>query len=158
MPKHIIDTESPEFDGIPMRLRESHKGQVLLEEDRRPDGSLRGLVCIELGALTEIITDDTGVVVFPLTVTNPDELEAAANTVRQARRFAGVPPEYVGKTFAEYLAGDVAGANISGHKKYAKIHEELMDDESVKVLLQAKGVSLSVINEMKGKFRGAVSL
>ncbi|GAJ11638.1 unnamed protein product, partial [marine sediment metagenome] len=45
--KRIIDTTSPDFDGIPMRLRESNKGAILLEEDRRENGNLRGLITID---------------------------------------------------------------------------------------------------------------
>ena len=157
MAKHIIDTESPEFDGIPMRLRESCKGQVLLGEDRRENGSLRGLITIDPESLAEIITDDTGGVGFPLTVNDPDELEAKANTVRRARRFAGMPAEHYGKTYEEYLADDTDSDNNSGHRKYAKIHEELMDDDSVKSLLQAKGVTLDTITAIKAKFKNAQS-
>ncbi len=153
MAKHIIDTESSEFDNIPMRLRESCKGQVLLAEDRRENGKLRGLITIEPERLAETITDDTGGVSFPLTVNDPDELEVKAQTVREARRFAGMPSQYYGKTFEEYLVDDVEGEDKSGHKKHAKIHEELMDDVFVKTLLQAKGVTLPQIAAMKAKFK-----
>lgn len=155
MAKHIIDTESPEFGNIPMRLRESHKGMVLLKEDRRPDGSLRGLITIEPESLAETITDDTGGVSFPLTVKDADELESVAQTVRQARHFAGVPAQYHGKTMEEYLADDVGGDNISGHKKHAKVHEELMDDAFMKTLLQAKGLTAGQITALKAKFKNA---
>ena len=155
MAKHIIDTTSPEFDNIPMRLRESCKGQVLLSEDRRPDGSLKGLITIDPESLAETITDDTGGVSFPLTVQDPDELEAKANTVRAARHFAGVPAQYYGKTFGEYLADDVGVDNNSGHKKHAKVHEELMDDESVKTKLKDKGLIDDDIEAMKNKFMNA---
>ena len=153
MAKHIIDTESPEFEGIPMRLRESCKGQVLLGEDRRENGSLRGLITIDPESLAEIITDDTGGVEFPLTVQDPDGLEAKANIVRVARRFAGVPAQYYGKTFEEYLADDVEGEDKAGHKKYAKVHEELMEDAFVKSLLQAKGLTITDITAIKKKFK-----
>lgn len=157
MTKHIIDTESPEFEGIPMRLRESCKGQVLLEEDRREDGSLRGLITIDTESLAEIITDNTGGVEFPLTVQDPDELEAKANIVRRARHFAGVPAKYYGKTFEEYLADDTGGDNKSGHRKHAKIHEELMDDPFIRTILQANGVTPDKLMAMKAKFKDAQS-
>ncbi len=153
--KHIIDKTSPDFDHIPMRLRESLEGNVLLEEDRREDGSLKGIVSIEPESMAEVITDDTGGVTFPLTVNDPDELAAVARIVGQARRFAGVPAQYLGKTFEEYLADDIEGDDKSGHRKYAKIHEELMADDFIKTLLQEKGVTLPKIAEMKAKFQNA---
>jgi len=155
MAKHILDTESPEFDNIPMRLRESCKGQVLLAEDRRENGSLRGLITIAPDSLAEVITDDAGGVTFPLTVNDPDELAEKAATVASARHFAGIPAQYYGKTLEEYLADDVGVDDKSGHRKYAKVHEELMDDDFVKTLLQAKDVTIEKMAEMKTKFKNA---
>lgn len=157
MAKHIIDTESPEFDNIPMRLRESCKGQVLLAEDRRENGKLRGLITIDPEALAEIITDENGGLEFPLTINDAFELVTMANTVGIHRRFAGIPPQYLGKAFEEYLADDVDGDDKSGHRKYSKVHEELMDDAFVQTILQAKGVTLTKIAEMKLKFKSAQS-
>lgn len=165
--KHIIDKTSPDFDHIPMRLRESLEGNILLELDLRKEGDptvvkglkkvgdLKGIVSIEPESLAEIITDDTGGVTFPLTVNDPDELAAVARTVGQARRFAGVPAQYLGKTFEEYIATDVETDDKTGHRKYAKVHEELMDDDFIKTLLQARGVTLPKIAEMKAKFQNA---
>jgi len=51
--KRIIDTTSSEFDRLPQRLRESHEGMILLGEDRRGDGSLRGVITIDTEELSK---------------------------------------------------------------------------------------------------------
>lgn len=132
MAKHIIDTTSPEFEGIPMRLRESHDGMVLLAEDRRENGSLRGIITIEPTMLTKKMSESF------------DE-----------KGLADVPTQYLDRPFLEYLADDVGSDDKSGHKKHAKVYDELMDDDFVKTLLQAEGVTLPEIATIKGKF-GAV--
>lgn len=112
--KHIIDTTSPDFDGIPMRLRESHKGMVLLEEDRREDGSLRGLVTMEPESLS----------------TRMDEHNLPAD----------FPVSERSKLFIEYIADDVE--DKAGHKKYRGVLADLLDDTDFKVVLEAKNADI----------------
>ena len=163
--KHIIDKTSLDFDYIPMRLRESLQGNVLLELDywkegdpsvakgSKKVGDLKGIASIDPESLTEIITDDTGGVIFPLTVNDPDELKAVAQTVGEARRFAGVPAQYHGKPFLEYIADDVNGEDKTGHRKNAGIFEEIIDEAAGE--LDEQGIKANAREILKTKFRQA---
>jgi hypothetical protein len=132
MAKHIIDMISPDFDGIPMRLRESCKGQVLLAEDRRENGSLRGLITIDPEALTTKMSDQC----------SPDSL-------------GELPSQYLAKSLIEYVADDVSGENRTGHKQYAAILAEVLDDPEINTKLQLQGLTAGDINQLKTKLHGA---
>ena len=133
MARHIIDTESPDFDGIPMRLRESLKGAVLLDEDRREDGSLRGVISIDMDNLTK----------------RPDEKLSPEN-------LSELPSQYHSRPYIEYIVDDAESEDKSGHRKYAPIYEELMDEARER--FNACGISDTGIAALKIKLGNAREL
>lgn len=128
--KHIIDTTSPDFDGIPMRLRENHQGRVLLEEDRRADGSLRGIITIGLEDLL---------------LKTPNELGQTE----------GLPAQYHNQPIIVFFGDDMNADNQTGHRKNAAVFEELMDEPEARQKMDAHGFSVADIEKLKTKFRTA---
>ena len=147
MSKHIIDTTSPDFDGIPMGVRESLSGEILLKEDRK-DGHLYGIVSISIDQITEIIP----VITFPITVNSLDELKQKCS---EFHRYPNAPTEYQGKHYIEFLADDVCGANTTGRREQAHIFEDVMDEAASQ--LEANGIDAVKRDELKAKFANAAA-